>query len=245
MHYTGMAAVRVPALVSYDPFLVVLSLIFGIALGGLALRTSLTRDTLRWRGLGALLLTLGICAMHFTAMGALELTPSPLVPLPEAVISPGMLAFAVAGVAVLLLGISLAGSIVDQHLANRSAREAMRLQELVNATFESIAIHADGRLLDGNRALAELTGYPLEQMIGREVLSFVAPDERAEVARRIAGGADGAYEVRLQRPDGREVPVEILARPIDYKGAARAGRGDPGHHRAQGGRGPDPVHGQP
>ena len=123
MHYTGMAAVRVPAVVGYDPWLVVLSLIFGIALAALALRTALAHDSLRWRSLGALLLTAGICAMHFTGMGALELTPSPLVPLPDAaVMSPGTLAFAVAGVAVLLLGISLAGSIVDQHLANRSAR---------------------------------------------------------------------------------------------------------------------------
>ncbi len=217
MHYTGMAAIRVPALVGYDPVLVALSLIFGIALGALALRTALPRDTLRWRGLGALLLTLGICAMHFTAMGALELTPSPLVPLPDAVMSPGMLAFAVAGVAVLLLGISLTGSIVDQHLADRSAQETARLQELVNATFEAIAIHAEGRLVDGNHALAELTGYPLEQLIGRDVLSLVAPEDRIEVGGRVADGTEGAYEARLQRPDGGQVPVEILGRSIDYK----------------------------
>ncbi len=218
MHYTGMAAIRVPALVGYDPFLVVLSLIFGITLGALALRTALPRDTLRWRSLGTLLLTLGICAMHFTAMGALELTPSPLVPLPDAVLSPAMLAFAVAGVAVLLLGISLTGSIVDQHLANRSVQETVRLQQLVNATFEGIAIHADGRLLDGNHALADLAGYPLEQMIGRDVLSFVPVEDRADVEGRIADGVEGAYETRLQRPDGGQVAVEILARSIDYKG---------------------------
>ena len=219
MHYTGMAAVRVPALVAYDPFLVVLSLIFGIALGALALRTALADDTLRSRSLGALALTLGICAMHFTAMGALELTPSPLVPLPDAaVVSPGMLAFAIAAVAVLLLGISLAGSIVDQHLAKRSVQETLRLQELVNATFEAIAIHAGGRLVDGNHALAELTGYRLEQMIGRDVLSLVAVEDRAEVGGRVTDGVEGTYETRLQRSDGGLVPVEILARAIDYKG---------------------------
>ena len=200
MHYTGMAAVRVPAFVAYDPTLVVLSLIFGIGLGALALRAGLERDTLRRRGLGAGLFALGICAMHFTGMGALELTPSPLVPLPDVVLSPAMLAFAIAAVAVLLLGISFAGSIVDQHLANRSAQEARRLQELVNATFEGIAIHVDGLLLDGNHALAELTGYPLEQMIGRNVLNFVPAEDRAEVGGRIADGNAGAYETRLQRP---------------------------------------------
>ncbi len=219
MHYTGMAALRAPALVGYDPLLVTLSMMFGVALGALALRTGLPHARLRWRSLGALLLTLGICAMHFTAMGALELTPSPLVPLPDAaVMSRGMVAFSIAGVAALLLGISLTGSIVDQHLANRSAGEATRLQQLANATFESIAIHADGRLLDGNRALAELTGYRLEQMIGHDVLSFVLSEDRGELARRIADGAAGVYETRLQRPDRSQVPVEILARSIDYKG---------------------------
>jgi diguanylate cyclase len=221
MHYTGMAALRVPALVGYDLFLVALSLAFGVGFGGLALRASLRQDGLVRRGLGAGLLTLGICAMHFTAMGALELTPSPLVPPPDATaIAPGLLAIAVAGVTLLLLGASLAGTIVDQRFADRNALEARRLHELANATFEGIGIHAGGRLLDANLALARLTGYPLEQMIGQDALRWIVPEDRDFVRRRIAEGSEGAYETQFVRPDGSRVAVEILGRAIDYKGRA-------------------------
>ena len=46
MHYTGMAALRVPALVGYDPFLVALSLLLAVAFGALALRVALQRADL-------------------------------------------------------------------------------------------------------------------------------------------------------------------------------------------------------
>jgi diguanylate cyclase (GGDEF)-like protein/PAS domain S-box-containing protein len=219
MHYTGMAALRVPALVGYDPFLVALSLLLAIAFGALSLHVALQRPDLLRRSLGALLLVIGICALHFTAMGALELTPSPLVPLPkEGMIAPALLASAIAGVTVLLLAFSLAGSILDQHLANRTAREATRLQDLVNATFEGIAIHAGGRLLDANAALAELIGYSVADMIGRDVLSFVAPEHREQARQRIVAASEEPYEVDALHADGRRVPVEILGRAMDYKG---------------------------
>ena len=219
MHYTGMSALRVPALVGWDPFLVALSLLLAVAFGALSLRVALQHDDLVRRSLGALLLVVGICSLHFTAMGALELTPSPLVPLPaESVIPPVVLALAIGGVTVILLGFSLAGSIVDQHLAHRGIREARRLQDLTNATFEGIAIHADGRLVDGNDALARLLGQPLPEMIGRDVASFIAPEDRQLANRQMASGAEGAYEICMLHADGSRVPVEILGREMDYKG---------------------------
>jgi diguanylate cyclase len=219
MHYTGMSALRVPALVGWDPFLVALSLLLAVAFGALSLRIALQRDDLVRRSLGAALLVVGICSLHFTAMGALALTPSPLMPLPhESVIPPVVLALAIGGIAIMLLGFSLAGSIVDQHLAHRSVREALRLQDLANATFEGIAIHSGGRLLDGNGALARLLGYPLTEMIGRDLSSFVAPEDRDRTDRQLASGAESAFEIRLLHADGSRVPVEIFGREMDYEG---------------------------
>jgi PAS domain S-box-containing protein len=216
MHYTGMAALRVPALVGYDPFLVALSFLLAVAFGALALRVALQGADLLRRSLGALLLVIGICTLHFTAMGALELTPSPLVPLPgEGMIPPGLLASAIAGVTVLLLAFSLAGSTLDQHLAHRTAREATRLRDLVNATFEGIAIHSGGRLLDANAALANLIGYSVADMIGRDVLSFIVPEHREQARQRIAASSEEPYEVDALHADGSRVPVEVLGRAMD------------------------------
>jgi diguanylate cyclase len=219
MHYTGMAALRVPGFVSYDPGLVALSFLFSIGFGGLALRVALQHQRPAPRALGAVLLAIGICALHFTAMGAVELTPSPLVPLPEeGVIAPELLASAIGAVTVLLLGFSLSGSIVDQHLANRAALEARRLQDLVNATFEGIAIHAAGRVLDANAAFAGLSGYRFSEMIGKDLLSFIAPEHRDVARQRIAAASEDPYEIDVLCADGSTVPVEILSREMDYKG---------------------------
>jgi diguanylate cyclase len=219
MHYTGMAALRVPGFVSYDPGLVALSFLFSIGFGGLALRVALEQEDPGRRAIGAALLAVGICALHFTAMGAVELTPSPLVPLPdEGVIPPALLASAIGAVTVLLLGFSLSGSIVDQHLADRAAMEARRLQDLVNATFEGIAIHCAGRLLDANAAFAGLTGHRVAEIIGREMLSFVVPEHRDVARQRVAAASEDPYEIDILRADGSRVPVEVLSREMDYKG---------------------------
>jgi len=218
MHYTGMAALKVPGFISYDPFLWGLSLLLGIGFGSLALPVALRHQTLPRRGLAALLLTLGICAMHFTAMGALELTPSPLVPVPDNTVdSSATLAMAIAGVTVLLLSFSF-GSSVGQHLTEQSAREARRLQELVNATFEGLAIHADGRLLDANAALAQLVRRPLPDIIGCDLASLIVPEDRGWAVPQMTGGVPSSHEIRLLRSDGTHVPVEILVRHMDYKG---------------------------
>jgi signal transduction histidine kinase len=64
-------------------------------------------------------------------MSAVTLEPDPAVPMPTAVVAPEWIAIAVASVTMLILGLSFAGTIIDQVLANRNAREAERLRRHV------------------------------------------------------------------------------------------------------------------
>src|SRR5215813_2910651 len=131
MHYTGMAALRVPALVHYDPAFVAASLALGMGFGAPAVRMALSADGVLRRVTAASLLATAICALHFTAMAAVTLDPSPLIPVPEQAMPPEWLAVGVAVTTLVILGIGLAGSIVDQRLAAASAREAERLRTAV------------------------------------------------------------------------------------------------------------------
>lgn len=78
MHFIGVAGMRLPARIVWDPTLLVLS----IAIGVVAAAASLTvaGDFKRlWRALAAAgLLILAICGLHFTAMAAATLVPAPL-----------------------------------------------------------------------------------------------------------------------------------------------------------------------
>ncbi len=218
-HYLNLAGLQAHGAISYHLGPVALSLIIALVFGAGSVRVALASATPIGRGLAALLLTVAMAGLHVTAMAALELPRGALLPLAgPAVIPVALLAVAIAGFTILLFAASLVGAIVDQHLAKLGLAEAHRLRDLANAAFEGIAIHADGRLLDGNRALAQLTGRRRSEMIGREVLSFIPDEERPRVGPWISEGAEGAYETKLLRADGGRVPVEIHVRRMDYAG---------------------------
>jgi signal transduction histidine kinase len=131
MHFVGMDAMRVQAAVNWDAVYVAVSLVIGMGLGAVALWTASRSSLLKHRLLGALLLTLAICGLHFTAMAAATLDPDPSIPLPDRMIEPNALAIAIAAVTILIVALGLIGSIVDRHLAERSAGEARRLRDYV------------------------------------------------------------------------------------------------------------------
>ncbi|MBP2292903.1 EAL domain-containing protein [Azospirillum rugosum] len=223
MHYTGMAAVRAPATLSYDPSFVAASLVIGGAGAAAALALTAGRSGLQRRAMAAGLLTAGICGLHFTAMAAVRLIPTEalLVPSPAA---PTGLAAAVAAITMMILVLSLAGSIVDQRLATRAAREAARLRasetrfrQLADVTFEGIVIHAGGRILDVNRAMARLLGRAPEDFIGLPVLDFVAPSHREGLVHAAATPHE-PREIALLHADGSLVDVEVLGEAIEHDG---------------------------
>jgi signal transduction histidine kinase len=132
MHYTGMAAMRVPAVVIYDPLFVLASLLIGVGLAAPAVRAALSADGLLRRLNAATLLVTAICGLHFTAMAAVVLRPDPLIPVPDQAMAPEWLAFGVALTTLIILGAGLASSIVDQRVAAVSTREAARLRATVS-----------------------------------------------------------------------------------------------------------------
>lgn len=75
MHYTGMAAMRMHASMSYDPFLFVLSIIIAFAAATVALWIS--RHASGWlRHVSPPVMGVAVCGMHYTGMAAMRLTPN-------------------------------------------------------------------------------------------------------------------------------------------------------------------------
>ena len=96
MHYTGMAAFEIQGRIVWDPTLVLTSIALGSLIGALALPVGLRGDGLKWKVLGALLLTVAICSHHFTAMGAASIVPDPTIEFSATALPSGWLAIAVA-----------------------------------------------------------------------------------------------------------------------------------------------------
>ncbi|HEY4113366.1 MAG TPA: MHYT domain-containing protein [Rhizomicrobium sp.] len=128
MHYVGMAAVRVPAHAVWNLGYVAASVIIGVSLTAAALYIGFRQPKMSGYVTGATLFTLGIVGMHFTAMTAVVYIPDPAVAIPDVVLDPAALAIAVAAVAALIVGLGLAGALVDRHLALRAQSDNERLR---------------------------------------------------------------------------------------------------------------------
>jgi diguanylate cyclase (GGDEF)-like protein len=220
MHYTGMLALELPGRVAWAPDLVVASVLLGILFGSAAM-TVAVRYNGKWENLSAaLLLTLAIVSHHFTAMGAVEIIPDPTQYIWPFSLSPGSLALAVAGAAVLILGLSLVGALVDR----RVKESDLQLVTAVNNMSHGVVMFdASERLVVCNDRYIEMYGLSREVVKPGTSLQNVVqhrkatgtldrdPDEyRLELLKIVAAGETTSWIAECG--DGRAIAV--TSRPM-------------------------------
>jgi signal transduction histidine kinase len=128
MHYTGMAAVDLPARAVWDLNYVVASVLIGVSLSGLALHFAMRRSSRRDYVLGAGLFIVAIVGMHFTAMTAVHYIPDGSHHFSGSVMNPFALAAVVAAGAAFIVAQALIVAVVDWHLEARAEVEARRMR---------------------------------------------------------------------------------------------------------------------
>jgi len=109
----------------------------------------------------------------------------------------------------------------------RHAQEALvdseeRFRKLTEASFDGIDIVVDGVVREANHGFAEMFGYTVEEVVGRPVTDFVAPESQEEVARRVGEGVEGSYALVGRRKDGKRIQLEATGRVHTFGG--RPGR---------------------
>ena len=107
-------------------------------------------------------------------------------------------------------------------LAKNRAEEALqqsekRLETLVNATFEGIAVTEEGRYVDANEQLLQILGHSREELIGREVGADIPLEDRERIVNAIREGRTTSAEHKFIRSDGKVIDVEVHGRTVDYQ----------------------------
>lgn len=134
MHYTGMAAMRLPAMCSYSPSFLILSVVLAIVISFVAIwLTFRLREDDRaptGRKIGcAVVMGAAIPIMHYTGMTAARFTASSMFPDTAHAVSTSTLGFAgVSAVTLLVLGVAVITAAVDRRFSAQKlqAEEAVR-----------------------------------------------------------------------------------------------------------------------
>ena len=155
MHYLGMSALELPGRITWVPEIVVVSVTLGVVLSAASLAVAVRSTDMRSMLSAAVLLTLGIVSLHFTAMGAVEIIPDPTRIISAFSLRPTTLALAVAGVSLLMLALSLVGTMVDERFHSQRARLDAAIN---NMRHGLLMFDAQGQLLLYNRPYLELYG---------------------------------------------------------------------------------------
>jgi PAS domain S-box-containing protein len=226
MHYTGMAAMRMPAELHYDRLLVALSVLIAIVASVAALWLAF-RTTLIWqRLLAAVVMGSAISGMHYTGMAAASFIAHP--GMDEAHVIPSLaqsnLALAIAVITFVILLLALVASTFDRKLTRLAEREAALLREseaqlrkLYRETPLPLhAVGADGRIEQVSDAWLKLLGYPSEDTTGRNLTDFMTEDSKRRYEKavwpRLQLGEDiKEAECRFVRKSGEVLDVLLNA----------------------------------
>ncbi|MET4324531.1 PAS domain S-box-containing protein [Bradyrhizobium sp. i1.15.2] len=189
MHYTGMAAMRMAALMEYDPRWVVLSILIAISASVVALWLAFRNTNAVQRLFAGLVMGLAVSGMHYAAMEGAMFLPTNTMARQAGHLGVGQapLAFLLAGITIVILSIGIAAAVYDRASAERAQREAdalRRSEERFRLLVEGIVDHAifmldpDGRVGNWNLGAHRLMGYG-DDIVGTSYTIFHTEEDCA------------------------------------------------------------------
>jgi diguanylate cyclase (GGDEF)-like protein len=215
MHYAGMTSYVTEGRLTWDMTLVFASLVLGVGGGVAALLSADRTPGAKGQALSGLALTLAICGLHFTGMGAITVLPDASVVVPPQLIASDMMSLAVAMIVGLIILGGLAAVLIE---GGAHAQALERIRRLADAAYEGIVVVHDERVVDANAAFCALAGADLEALAGRRLaddLLIYETEAPSPTARREAW--------LTPRDGGPNIPVEVFSRLLQAGGKGGAG----------------------
>ena len=146
-------------------------------------------------------------------MAAVSIFPDSSIEISQYTIEPTSQAFAAAAASLVILVLSGTALWIDLRF-RRQKLEADRMHGLANAAVEGLIVCDGSRIISANDSMARLTGMATATLNGMLLGDLF--DERT--ASDVSGFGEQPQEAELRGRDGTSIPVELIARSIDYCG---------------------------
>ncbi len=199
MHYTGMAAMQLNALVRYDPTLFGASIVVAVLLAGLALQArhlisklSIGRFHVVKEGVGALIMGFAVTVMHYTAMASTYCFATPGAE--RTVLDHSVFAAVTALIASLVLLLTIVAVIFDRRVAQETSSHRRTSEQLMQAQkMEAVGQLTGGVAHDFNNILTIVLANADAILDDERV-----PPHIAKRAQRISDAGQKASELTRQ-----------------------------------------------
>ncbi|MFL9926793.1 MHYT domain-containing protein [Herbaspirillum lusitanum] len=234
MHYTGMAAMRMSAVLRYDPLYFFLSILVAVVLATISLGIRFKLQSIRMRRITRLILSgsvmgLAIAGMHYTGMsgarfiGAAEAAHSGiLINTTFASLSLSMFTITVTVL------VTAANGMMRYKQTFRMMRESeSRIRAIVETAVDGIiTIDSKGTVQAMNRSAEQLFGWTAGEVLGKNIKMLMPePDQsrhdgylRNFLSTGFAKVIGQGREVMALNRNGRLIPVRLAVGQVDMPG---------------------------
>jgi PAS domain S-box-containing protein len=221
MHYLGMAAMRLPAMMRWNHAVVALSVVIAVVVSLVAMWLAFrfrreTREIAPLKIASAGVMGVAIVAMHYTGMAAATFMPSELpVDLVGAVAVSSLGLSGIMLVTLAVLVFSSLTSVLDRQISEQSTKLVAsdeRYRRFFERSLSGVyQATLDGRLLDCNAAFARILKYPSRAacLTEHNAAHHATADDGSEFSSRLMREKSlSDFESKVTGQDGR--PVWIL-----------------------------------
>ena len=228
MHYTGMAAMDMDAAITYDMTILALSVVIAVVAACAAIWIMFTLANFKGKHLAllkvgaAMIMGIAICGMHYTGMAAAIYTPMANAAHASATMDTTLMAIAVGGVALVILGVTHLTIFFDYRIgverkhAEKSDQEAVRLSEVLDEATNEIYMFDSESLtfVKVNKGAAENLGYTKEELRTMTPYDLKPEYDMAAFCELLKPLRDGTEKELLfdtvhRRKDGSEYQIQV------------------------------------
>ena len=239
MHYAGMGAMRLDALLRYRIDLFVLSVVVAVALSFAAL-TAKSRlrhfnlSTTAANVIAALVMGTAVAGMHYIAMQASVFFPAQGSLITGGDLSSTLIAVFIAVISLLLIALVFVASVAGRQfeltrmwqtevarrlsLEHKTQSDRARLQAVFDTAADAIiTIDPDGQILQWSAGARRIFGYAPEEIVGKDITLLMPEPHRSRHASYIMSFLKtretkvigSSRELSAVRKDGAEFPIEL------------------------------------